>query len=352
MVPSGVRAAPGSTVALDLLGSDPATVVDAALIAAQRRPDITVLLVGPTDVAAAALSARGAAGRLEVVPATQPAVVAGDPARAVRASRDSTVRVAAALVRDGRADATVSTGSTGAAVAAALFTLGPLPGITRPALGIVMPAATGRVVLLDIGGAADAGADLLAQFALAGAALARLHVEVEDPRVALLGAADGAAAAASRAQAEVLLRELPLRYVGAVTADRVALGDADVVVTDGFTGRVLLGGVDGTVRMMSRALLAAFAADDDRRTAARALAPTLAAVAADLDPDHRGGAVVLGVDGVAVAGVGAASPDAIAHCVFAAADLAVAGVVPAVRDAVGHLVARRRRSAGLQDVTR
>ncbi len=342
---------PPVTVALDLLGGDsaPGSVVDGALLVAERRPDITVLLVGPPDVAAHALADRGQAGRFEIVPASQVIGMDEDPARGVRTKRDATVRVAARLVRDGQADATVSVGSTGAAMAAALFTLGRLPGVTRPALAVVVPAAAGPLVLLDVGANSDCGAELLAQFALSGAALARIRLGLENPRVGLLSIGEEPGKGDElRKVAHARLLELPLNYVGNVEGHEIPLGGkADVIVTDGFTGNVVVKGLEGAFTMFSRALLTAFTADDTRKAAAKALAPAFAEVAARLNPDVLGGGMLLGVDGVAVVGHGSSSPEAVACCVEAAADAASQGLVPMVRVALADLVAARRDHDGV-----
>lgn len=349
------------TVALDLMGGDdaPAAMLDGALLVLAEQPGVRLTLVGRAEVALSLLRERGAAGELEggsarlrLVEATQVIGMDEDPARAVRAKRDASVRVAARLVRDGQADATVSAGSTGAAMAAALLTLGRLPGMSRPAVAVVVPAAAGPLVLLDAGANPDAGADLLAQFALAGAALARTRLGVADPAVGLLsiGAEPGKGDELRKAAFE-LMAALPVRFVGNVEAAVVPLGGVDVVVTDGFTGNVLLKGVEGTARMLTERLLAAFTADDDRRAAARMLAPALAEVAAELDPDRTGGAVLLGVDGVAVVGHGASSPRAVGSCVAVAVSAVRAGLVPRVAEGLADLVARRRRTAtdGVRD---
>ena len=308
-------------VALDLMGGDaaPDAVVDGALLVADERPDVQVLLVGPEEVAAGRLSARDAAGRFEVINATESVGMAEDPARAVRAKRDATVRVAARLVRDGRADATVSVGSSGAALAAALFTLGRLPGVTRPAVAVVVPTLNGRVVLLDAGANPDAGPDLLAQFALTGAAYA-ISLGIERPRVGLLsiGAEPGKGDEVRKA-AHDLIAELPVDFAGNVEGHDVVLGGrADVVVTDGFTGNVLLKGVEAALGL-----------------------------GGVVDPDEHGGAILLGVDGVAVIGHGGAGPRAVAAAVGIAADAVSHGLVPKMTETLNDLVARRRAIAGL-----
>jgi glycerol-3-phosphate acyltransferase PlsX len=320
-----VSETPRARVALDLMGGDsaPDAVVDGALLVADERPEIQVVLVGPEEVAAELLDRRNAAGRFAVVNATQRVAMDEDPARAVRAKRDASIRVAARLVRDGQADATVSAGSTGAALAAALFTLGRLPGVTRPAIAVVVPALHGPVVLLDAGANPDAGPDLLAQFALTGAAYATTR-GIESPRVGLLnnGAEPGKGDDTRRAAYD-LLAALPVDFVGNVEGHDVALGGrADVVVTDGFTGNVLLKGIEGALAMTGT-------------TPER------------LDPERHGGALLLGVDGIAVLGHGASSPRAVASCVGIAADAVRDGLLPRLRATLDALVARRREAAGL-----
>ncbi len=299
------------------MGGDhaPDAVVDGALLVAGERPDVEVVLVGVEEVAVAALAARGAAGRLAVVPAAEVVGMDEDPARAVRAKRDASVRVAARLVRDGQAGATVSAGSTGAAMAAALFTLGRLPGVTRPPLAVVVPASAGQVVLLDAGANPDCGPDLLAQFALAGSAYATVWLGIAEPRVGLLtiGTESGKGDELRRA-AHDRLAGLPVRYVGGVEGgDVVRGGAADVVVTDGFTGNVLL-----------KALEAALPGRD-----------------------AQGGAVLLGVNGVAVVAHGAATAADLAAAVRTAAQAVTEGLVPRVEAALAGLVALRRTQAGL-----
>jgi glycerol-3-phosphate acyltransferase PlsX len=306
-------------VALDLLGGDhaPEQVVDGALLAVDELPDVHVVLVGPPEIAAALLDARRPGwaddGRLRVVAASQVVGMDEEPARGVRAKRDATVRVGARLVRDGEADALVSVGSTGATLAAALFTLGRLRGVTRPALAAVLPAPAGPVVYLDAGATTEATVPMLCQFALAGAAFARLRLGLPDPRVALLnnGTEDGKGDDL-RKQAFSALAGLPLRFVGNVEGGDVPTGGgADVVVTDGFTGNVLLKGLEGATAMLAE-------------VAAQVLAGTPALVAPvrrameDLTPERLGGAVLLGVKGVVVVGHGASSPRAVASCVAAA----------------------------------
>jgi phosphate acyltransferase len=304
----------GVRVALDLLGGDaaPEQVVDGALLARAQHPDVALTLVGPVDVAERLLAERDADGGVELVAASQVVAMDEDPARAVRAKRDATVRVACRLVRDGAADAVVSVGSTGAALAAAVFTLRRLPGVARPPLAAVLPSQQGPVVLLDAGASSTATPELLGQFALVGAAFARVRLGLEQPRVGLLSIGEEAGKGDDLRKASYdLLAGLPLDFVGNVEGHDVPLGGrADVVVTDGFTGNVLLKGLEGAAAM---------------------LRPD--------EPLEERGAVLLGVGGVVVVGHGAATPQGVANCVGTAVQAVELDLVARTRDALAGVPA-------------
>jgi phosphate acyltransferase len=230
-------------IAVDLLGGDhaPAVVVDGALRAFQDDPSLHLLLVGPHDAADAVLAAVDPAQRHRVGAVALPAV---------ELHPDDVVRAALRAVADGLADATVSAGNTAAVVVAASRALGRWPGIRRPPLAAVLPTAAGRLVLLDVGSAVDPDAGTLAMHARLGAAYASVVHEVAQPRVGLLtiGTEPGKGDRLRRAL-PALLADLDLpagaRYVGLVEGHDVVLGEAaDVIVTDGFTGNVLLKGLE------------------------------------------------------------------------------------------------------------
>jgi glycerol-3-phosphate acyltransferase PlsX len=337
-----------TTVALDLLGGDeaPASVIAGARLALAADPDLAVTLVGPPELAE----------DLPVVVARQVVGMDEDPARGVRSKRDATVRIAARLVRDGAADAMVSVGSTGAALAAAVFSLGRVPGVTRPALAVIVPAPGGPLVLSDIGASSDAGADQLVQVALAAAAYATVALGIDQPRVGLLTIGEEPGKGDQlRRDAWPLLAALdlglggPLRFVGSVEGRDVPLGGtADVVVTDGFTGNVLLKGLEGAVRAVAQVLVTELSATAETRAAAKVLLPSFAEVSRRWGPEGAGGAILLGVPGVVVVGHGSSSPAAVAACLHQAAEAHRAGLVGRTTQALGLLVARRREQAGLQ----
>ena len=340
-------------VALDLLGGDaaPEVVVDGALLVAECTPDVEVVLVGPVERAEALLAARGATGRFRLVQASQVVGMDEDPARGVRAKRDATVRVCARLVRDGEADAMVSIGSTGAALAAAVFTLGRLRGVSRPALAAVIPSAAGPLVFLDAGATTEATPQLLAQFALAGAALATVRLGIAAPRVGLLSVGEEPGKGDElRKQAHTALAALPVDFVGNVEGRDVPHGGrADVVVTDGFTGNVLAKGLEGAATMVTGVLLAALTATPERRDAAAALLPALAEATAHMSPEELGGAVLLGVKGVVVVGHGASTPRGVQSCVRVAVQAARDGLVPKIGEALSALLDRTTAAAAHDD---
>ncbi|MET7867370.1 phosphate acyltransferase PlsX [Micromonospora taraxaci] len=248
---------PGTArIAVDLLGGDdaPAVVVDGALRAMRADPDLHLLLVGPTEVADELIADLDPAQRVRVaVRPVRDVVGMADHPSAAR--KESTVRAAVTAVRDGTADAMVSAGATGATVTAAVLGLGRWPEIRQPALVATLPAVAGPVVLLDVGGSLEPRPATLARHAVLGAAYAAVAHSISAPRVGLLsvGTEAGKGDRVRRATDPLLAAEqLPAgaRYVGLVEGYDVALGArADVVVTDGFTGNVLLKAIEGAYAM-------------------------------------------------------------------------------------------------------
>ncbi|WP_223256421.1 phosphate acyltransferase PlsX [Micromonospora endophytica] len=238
-------------MAVDLLGGDdaPAVVVDGALRAVRVDPDLHLLLVGPPEAAGALIDALDPAERVRItVRPVHNAVGMAEDLTAARA--DTTIRAAVAAVRSGQADALISAGSTGATVTAAALGFGRWPEVRRPALVAALPAVAGPVLLLDVGGSLEPSAATLARHAVLGAAYAAIAHGLAAPRVGLLsvGTEPGKGDRARRLTDPVLsTAELPggARYVGLVEGYDVCRGTrADVVVTDGFTGNVLLKAVE------------------------------------------------------------------------------------------------------------
>ena len=247
---SGRPAGPETTrIAVDLLGGDdaPAVVVDGALLALDADPELRLHLVGPREVADEVLATCAPAGRARCTVEPVQAVVGmrDAPSRAMR--HDTTVRAGVAAVAEGRAHALVSAGMSGATVTAATLGLGRLPGVRKPALAALLPSQISPVVLLDVGASPELSAAILVQHAALGAGYATRVLGLPTPRIGLLsiGSEPGKGDRARRAAHETLRAGQP-GYVGTVEGGDVPLGGpADVVVTDGFTGNVLLKGIEG-----------------------------------------------------------------------------------------------------------
>jgi phosphate acyltransferase len=327
-------------VALDLLGGDgaPEVVADAVRLLAEASapasvpPGLELVLVGTPDLVERLMAERGLAGRYPIAAASGVVAMHDAPVRAVRSDPEVSVQVATDLVRSGQADAAVTIGSTGAAVAASLFSLGTLPGLARPALAVSVPAVAGPVLLLDAGATPERVPQLLVQHALLGAAQAGERLGVARPRVGLLAIGqEPAKGDVVRRTAHGLLAALPdglaLEFVGNVEGREIGLGGVDVVVTDGFTGNVALKATEGALGLALAALSRLGHAE-----AARALA-------ADLGPEQHAGALLLGVEGVVVIGHGASTPRSVASAVRLAAEVAASDLTARAARRFAALVA-------------
>ncbi len=323
-----------TTVAVDLLGGDgaPGVVADAIqrcldASAGTYCGDVDLVVVGPATVAASLLAERGISG-VRIVDAPHGVSMSEDPLAALRERPDCSVVTAARLVAEGLADAFVSAGHTGASVGAAALTLRRLPGMTRPPLAVVMPALAGPVVLLDCGAVLDVSSAELIRFALAGWAYASAW-GMTAPSVGLLtiGEEDGKGDRLRREAHDALgpaLAAAGIEYVGGVEGHDVALGErCRVIVTDGFTGNVVLKGLEGAVQWGAQRMAAAYGSSE-----------AATAVVRETRTGDFAGGMLLGVNGVAVVGHGAGSPDEIAACVRLAVRAVRSGLVDATRAAL------------------
>ncbi len=239
------------------MGGDfgPSVTVPAALQALNSNSQLTLLLVGNPDAITPLLAKADfeQRSRLQIIPAQS--VIASDarPSQAIRTSRGSSMRIALELVKEGRAQACVSAGNTGALMGLSKLLLKPIEGIERPALVTVLPhQQKGKTVVLDLGANVDCDSTMLAQFAVMGAVLAEEVVGINTPRVALLniGEEETKGLDSIREAAAELLKQVPsINYIGYLEANELLTGKTDVLVCDGFTGNVTLKTMEGVVRM-------------------------------------------------------------------------------------------------------
>jgi glycerol-3-phosphate acyltransferase PlsX len=304
-------------IALDAMGGDRApleTVAGAVEVSAEG---VQVVLVGDEGVLRPQLARLGA--DLEVVHASQTIGMGDDPATGLRDKPDSSISVAARLVRQGRAGAMVSAGSTGAAMAAAAILIGRAKGVIRPTIASVIPTPGTSTLVLDSGANPEVKAEHLLQFALMGTVAAEVFFGMTSPRVGLLniGEEKGKGRALEK-EAYALLAQAPVNFVGNVEGRDLATGRADVWVTDGFVGNVLLKTIEGVASMVID--LAIESLDHFEDTIRTAVIDALAPVRRRLDYEHTGGAHLLGVNGVVVISHGSSGRTAIANALRMAHD--------------------------------
>ena len=311
-------------VAVDAMGGDraPGEIVAGARQAADQ--GIPVVLVGPPELV-------GDPQGLDLVACREVIAMDEDPAGGVRRKKDSSLVRAAELVRDGKASAMVSAGNTGATMASALLRMGRLRGVTRPAIATPLPRL-GRpwAVLVDAGANAECTPAMLVQFAKMGVAYAAARYGIAEPSAALLSIGEEPTKGSPLVkEAHELLAAggTGVRFLGNVEGRDLLNSPADVVVTDGFTGNVALKALEGALRFMLATMLEVFDTNEQTRTAAAVLGPYLAPVAADLDPENTGGAMLLGVDGVCVISHGSSSAVAMVNAIKLAHGSATGGLV-------------------------
>ena len=320
-------------VALDAMGGDyaPQEMVRGAVAAAAER-GVEVVLVGKEDVVRQELARwKSRRGGVEVVPASQVVTMDERPVAAVNQKRDSSIVVGTNLLKRGEVSAFVSAGNTGAIVAAALLTLGRKKGIDRPALAAVFPFPAGPVLFLDLGANSECKPTSLLQFAQMGSVYMERVFGVASPRVGLLSNGEEQSKGSQLVQqTHKLLSEAALNFTGNVEGRDIAGGVVDVIVTDGFTGNVILKMGEGLGDMMLGALRQAVSSKLHLRVASALLQPALRSAISVLDYREYGGALLLGVNGNVVIGHGRSDAKTVKHAVFAAQRAVEQRVVEAI----------------------
>lgn len=292
-------------LAVDALGGDnaPREVVSGAVAAARRLPDDQVILVGPKEIEAHLGSDPPPNVSLE--PSGGPVGMEEEPAAALRSRPDAGVAVAAGLVRSGKADAFFSAGNTGATVAAALLRVGRLDGVRRPAIATVLPL-TRPVLLLDAGATTMCRPQDLLNFAILGGVFAERYFGLgERARVGLVNVGEEPGKGTDLVkEAYALISASDVRFAGNMEGRDVGSGAADVLVTDGFTGNVMLKTAEGVAREVLGMVKSAVTGGPAGKVAGAILRPRLAGIRDQVDPENYGGSFLLGVRGPVVIGHG------------------------------------------------
>ena len=318
-------------IAIDAMGGDkaPSEIIAGALQASAL--GIPVLLVGPEGLQGI--------GDIPLIVASEVIEMDDDPAHGVRRKKDSTLVRAAEAVRDGKASAMISAGNTGATMASALLRMGRIKGVNRPAIATAIPVpGSTPTVLLDSGANAEVQPEWLVQFAQMGSVYANHRFGIDNPKVGLLSIGEEPGKGDTlRKEAFPLLQAAPgINFIGNVEGRDMMSDMVDVVVTDGFTGNVVLKTLEGAMRTVIKALFAAFASDESYKPHADALMPALLPLYTSLDPETYGGALLLGVDGVCIISHGSTSAKAMVNAIKVAREMVQGGMVDEIRAAIAR----------------
>ena len=316
-----------SVIALDAMGSDrrPKPEIEGAIQAA-RHYDVRVLLVGPEPTLRTELARYPAAAQLpiEIVHASEVISMEDKAVQAVRAKRDSSMRVGLRLVREGRASGFITAGNTGAAMATAKMVLGAIPGVDRPALAAVFPTVLGSAaILLDVGANVDSKPENLEQFAVMGDIYFRSMFGTKKPKVGLLSIGEEETKGNELTRdAFQLLKQLPLNFVGNVEGRDLYNGEVDVIVADGFVGNVALKISEGVASLVRATLKESLKATITRQVGYLLSRSAFADFKKRLDHTEYGGAPLLGVKGVCFITHGSSNSNAIKNAIRVASEFA------------------------------
>ena len=297
-------------IALDAMGGDhgPEVTIPAALAALQRYPAVTFSLIGDQPTISHLLERAGAdTARCSVVHAPQRVEMTDRPSSALRNKRESSMRFALDLVRNGQADACVSAGNTGALMAMARYVLKTLPGIDRPAICAMLPAVNGSTHMLDLGANVDSSSEELFRFAVMGSVLAASIDNRPNPRVALLNIGEEEIKGNDRVkQTAMLLEQSKLNYCGFAEGNDIYTGKFDVIVCDGFVGNVALKASEGVAGMLLELARQEFRRSVFTKLSALLAAPVLRRLRDRADPRRYNGASLLGLRGIVIKSHGSA----------------------------------------------
>jgi glycerol-3-phosphate acyltransferase PlsX len=322
-------------IAVDLMGGDhaPAAIAE-GLERVSKESHIPILAVGTSE----AVSMVDGLDNVTVLEAAEVVEMDEDAAYAVRRKKDSSIVRCAEAVRDGRASALFSAGNTGAAMASSLFKMGRISKVSRPAIAttIPRPGHFAPTILLDSGANADCTPEWLVQFAVMGSIYSGLRFQIENPRVAVLsiGEEAGKGNALVKETYELLSKEGRINFIGNCEGRDIMAGDVDVVVTDGFTGNVVLKTLEGGMRAFAKAALGALSPTDDADDLLTKAMPRLTPLITELSADTYGGAALLGVDGLCLIGHGSSGAEAIYNAIVEADKIAQLGLIEAIRTAL------------------
>lgn len=321
-------------IAIDAMGTDRHPEVDVAgAVMAARELNVIILLVGQEETIAAELAKHDITGLdIRIVDATDHITMDDKPNEVVRGKPQSSMHIGIDLVKTGNADAFVTAGNTGAALAVAMFGLKRIRGVKRPAITAVGELAEHLVTVVDVGANTDTKLEWLQQFALMGNLYAEQVLEVKQPRVGLLanGTEDTKGDALVR-EAHPTFRKLPLNFIGNVEPHDLFNGKVDVIVADGYVGNILLKTYEATMSAVGQVLRQGLTVDWRAKLGALLLRPYLRQSLSQLDPTQYGGAPLLGVNGIVIISHGGADATVMRNAIRQAKRAIEADIIDVIR---------------------
>ncbi|MBA2648570.1 MAG: phosphate acyltransferase PlsX [Legionella sp.] len=332
------------SLAIDAMGGDHglSVVIPACVRAAKNNPNLKLLVVGAEDKVSAALKKHGVltSKQFTVVNATEVVNMDELPSHALRNKKDSSMRVAINLVKEGHAQACVSAGNTGALMVIARFVLKTLPGIDRPAIVSEVPTIKGRTWVIDLGANVDSCAEHLFQFAVMGSALVQALQNKSKPKIALLniGVEEIKGNDQVKRTAHMLSECSLLNYIGYVEGDHFYTGEVDLLVCDGFVGNVALKASEGLAKLLISVLKDSFNKNWLTKLSGFIATPALKQLKLRLDPARYNGASLLGLNGIVVKSHGGATEEAFNYAIEEAVLEVKSNVVDLVRDKINNFI--------------
>ena len=334
-------------IALDAMGGDnaPDAIVQGALLALEEYPSVSITLVGREEVLREKLGGANPS-RLEIADAREVVDMTDNALAPLRRKRNSSIRVCANLVGEGKADAMVSAGHTGAAMTSASKVLGTIEGVSRPALAAVLPNANGHTILLDVGANVDSKPAYLREFAVMGHFYAQMIFGVESPRVGLLsiGEEEGKGNELTKETFRVL-KETGLNFMGNAEGRDVFNGNADVIVCDGFIGNVVLKASEALGEMVGKMLKSEVTRTAPRKVGALILKGAFDDIKKRMDYSEYGGAPLLGVNGGCIISHGRSNAKAVKNAIRVARDFSMNRVDTKIREKISDLHSREHASS-------
>ncbi len=325
-------------IVLDAMGSDrhPDPEVHAAIEASKTFPD-DILLVGPQELLETKLAAFPQPNKVQIVHASEVLEMTDKPAENARRKSDTSMAIGMELLRQGEADAFVTAGNTGGAMATALFQLRRIRGVRRPALTAQFPVRNGHCIVLDIGANADCKPEYLIQFALMGSIYAEKVLKKTSPRVALLSNGEEAGKGNQLIKDTYpLLKELMPNFIGNVEPKELFNGEADVVVTDGFTGNILLKSSEAVAKFLTDIIRTEMLSSTRTKIGALIAKPAFSNVKKIMDPGEVGAAPLLGVNGLVFIGHGRSDHIELANAIRVARQAVDSGLLKELQLAIGE----------------